>query len=59
MLRGLFILRAKGQSFDGYRIIARNVHQAKGDAEHMFDLKDIDYHIEITGKLAEKKKEQP
>ena len=48
MLSRIFILKASGQPFDGYRIKAVNMESAKSDAEYMFDLDGIEYQIEDT-----------
>ena len=52
MLSYIYILRAKGQVFDGYRIKAINLESAKGDAMYMFDLENVEWFIEETKQLA-------
>ena len=51
MLRYVYILRAKGQVFDGYRIKAINLACAKSNAMYMFDLENAEWHIEETKQL--------
>jgi len=51
MLTRIFILEAKGQPFDGYRIKAVSMESAKADAEYMFDLEGIEYQIKDTKKF--------
>ena len=42
-----YILKAKGQNFDGYRIIdAPTKEVAENRAKYMFDLDGIDWHLE-------------